>query len=295
MTPYFLKLPMNSTRVLLLLLYAFILQGCDVIENPVVPIGEYRQDLYGPPPEFELNSAPVQNVLVEDFTGTSCGYCPPGNIIASDLQEGNPNRIVAVAIHAGSLAVPFGSQYPDDFRTPEGEFYLLEQVGQDFLPNGRINRLPDATVVTSPTNWTNQVNNALLETAKVNLQMEANYVQENGHLNVHINQQWFQNATGTYNLVIMVLESGIISPQLWYNHDPTYVPDYEHNHMLRTTLTGATGAISIQNPTAGATKLFSITTDWNAAWNPENVDIVAFLTEGENGRVMNVVRQKLSE
>jgi hypothetical protein len=206
-----------------------------------------------------------------------------------------PTRVVSVAIHAGSLAVPFGSQYPDDFRTSEGEFYLLEQVGQDFLPNGRINRLPDASVVTSPTNWTGQVNNALSETAKVNLQLVASYAEENGHLNVHINQQWFQNATGTYNLVIMVLESGIISPQLWYNHDPTYVPDYEHNHMLRTTLTGATGAISIQNPTAGATKVFSITTDWNAAWNPENVDIVAFLTEGENGRVMNVVRQKLSE
>lgn len=286
---------MINIKILFSIAVLAFLANCDVVENPILPIGEYRQDLYGPPPIFDLEEEATQNVLLEDFTGTSCGYCPPGNIIASTLQESNPTRVVSVAIHAGSLAVPFGSQYPDDFRTSEGEFYLLEQVGQDFLPNGRINRLPDASVVTSPTNWTGQVNNALLETAKVNLQLVASYAEENGHLNVHINQQWFQNATGTYNLVIMVLESGIISPQLWYNHDPTYVPDYEHNHMLRTTLTGATGAISIQNPTAGATKVFSITTDWNAAWNPENVDIVAFLTEGENGRVMNVVRQKLSE
>lgn len=280
-----------QTALACLLLFS----GCDEIENPIVPIGEYRQDLYGPPPEFETATSAIQNVLLEDFTGTSCGYCPPGNIIASELQDANPDRVVAVAIHAGSLAVPFGSQYPDDFRTTEGEFYLFDQVGQDFLPNGRVNRLPDASVVTSPTNWVAQVDDALAEQAKVNLQMSAELVPENGHLNVHVNQQWFQSVTGSYNLVIMVLESKIVSPQLWYNHDPKYVPDYEHNHMLRYTLTGATGVVATQNPAAGTSSTFSITYNWNNALIAENVDIVAFLTQGENGRVMNVVRQKLLE
>jgi hypothetical protein len=40
-------------------------------------------------------------------------------------------------------------------------------------------------------------------------------------------------------------------------------------------------------------KRFSYTFDWNSEWVPENCEVIAFLTEGENGRVVNVAKVKL--
>lgn len=81
----------------------------------------------------------------------------------------------------------------------------------------------------------------LAESSPVDLQLEVQYVEENNHLNVHVFNQWFENASGNYRLVLLVTESHIVAPQLWYNHDPEFVEEYEHEHMLRGSLSGATG------------------------------------------------------
>jgi hypothetical protein len=63
--------------------------------------------------------------------------------------------------------------------------------------------------------------------------------------------------------------------------------------MLRTTGTGATGLPVFSNPRAGTLDTQSYTFDWKSEWVPENCEVIAFLTEGENGRVVNVEKVKL--
>lgn len=171
----------------------------------------------------------------------------------------------------------------------------MTQVGVDEMPKGRANRLPSAGVAFSPSLWTAKVSEALATAPLVGLQLQASYSADNSHLNVHVNSHWFSSATGDYRLVILVTESGIIAPQLWYGHEPEYVPEYEHNHMLRGSLSGSTGTVVATNPTAGQNKTNSYTVDWKSEWIPENVEVVAFITEGESGRVLNVAKQKLVE
>lgn len=274
----------------------FSFASCDVIEFPVISeIGGYRTDLYGPPPGFDVVSVPVQSVMLEDFTGHDCGNCPNGHAVAADIQALNPDKVAVVAIHAGSLAAPLLPEYPADWTTPEGQYYLLTQVGVDEMPKGRINRGAGANTVYSYPQWATKVTDALAMTPAVHLQMDASYNVDNNHLNVHVNSQWFQNLTGEYKLVILILESNIVAPQLWYGHIPEYVEDYEHEHMLRGSVSGATGLSVASNPVAGEAQTSSYTFDWNANWIPENCDIVAFVTEGENGKVLNVVKQALVE
>lgn len=275
--------------------FSVLLLACDKIEDPVIKSGDYRSDLYGDVPAFPSVSTPVQHVLLEDFTGHDCGNCPIAHQIAYGILNNHPERVAMVAVHAGTLAQPYPPNYPANWVTSEGTYYLLTQVGADEMPKGRMNRMPDAHIAYSPGTWVNRTNNALAETPQVHLQLATNYSAENNHLSVHVNHQWFQGLSGDYRLVIMVTENHIIAPQLWYGHTPEHVDEYEHNHMLRATVSGATGRVIASNPTSGFNSTNSYTIDWNTTWVAENCEVIAFITEGENGRILNCTHKKLIE
>lgn len=275
----------------LLAIIAFCFVACDKIDNPVLPPPDgYRSDLYGEAPAFNPITSPVQNVLLEDFTGHDCGNCPTAHQIAYGILNNHPDRLSMVAIHAGTLGKPKPPNYPANWTTPAGDFFFDTQVGIDEMPRGRINRKPNASTVLSPGLWSNRTNQALADEPTVVVQIKANYHADAGHLNVHVNHQWFANHTGDYRLVILITENKIMAPQLWYGNVPEYVALYEHNHMLRGTVTGATGLRAASNPTNGLNQTMSYTMNWNSAWIPENCELIAYITEGENGRVLNSTR-----
>jgi hypothetical protein len=80
---------------------------------------------------------------------------------------------------------------------------------------------------------------------------------------------------------------------LWYGNNPEYIEEYHHKHMLRATGTGATGLTVFTNPTVAAIDVESYTFDWNSAWVADSCEVIALLTEGDNGRVVNVAKTKL--
>jgi hypothetical protein len=280
-------------RILFALTCSVVLMACDEEEDPIIESGSYRSDLYGPAPTFNPIGSPLQHVLLEDFTGHDCGNCPNGHLRAAELADTYDEKIAVVAIHAGSLAAPLAPDYPDDWTTPEGSYYLLTQVGQDIMPKGRVNRRPGASTIFSPSAWTGQVTEAIAQQPPVNMQVKANHQSTNNHWNVHVFSEWLQNTSGNYKLVIMLTESGIVAPQLFYGNDPEYIEEYHHEHMLRATGTGATGLTVFTNPTAGTNDVESYTFDWNSEWVADSCEVIAFLTDGDNGRVLNVAKTKL--
>ena len=270
-----------------------LIVSCDEVEKPIIEYGVYRSDLYGPAPEFESSPNPHQQVLLEDFTGHECGNCPNGHARAAELLETYGEDLAVVSIHAGSLAAPLPPEYPDDWTTPEGQYYLLTQVQQDIMPKGRINRRPGASTIFSPSAWAGQVAEAIAEQPLVNMQVKGDYQATNNHWNVHVFSEWLQNATGNFKLVVMLTESGIVAPQFFIGNDPEYIEDYHHEHMLRTTGTGATGLTVFTDPAAGTSEVESYTFEWNSEWVPDSCEVIVLLTEGDNGRVMNVAKTKL--
>ncbi|MFM7731357.1 MAG: Omp28-related outer membrane protein, partial [Flavobacteriales bacterium] len=228
------------------------LVSCEEEENPLIEFGNaYREDLYGPPPVFGPSGPAHQRVLLEDFTGHDCGNCPNGHVVAHDLLDAHADDIAVVAIHAGSLAAPFPPDFPNDWTTTEGEYYLLTQVGVDVMPKGRVNRNPGASTTFNPSGWSAQFDLAAQSTPPVNLQLQTSYSSTNEHLNIHIQEDWKSDFSGDAHLVVLITESDIVAPQLWYGQTPEYIPDYAHGHMLRASATGSTGLVSSSNPAAG--------------------------------------------
>lgn len=55
-----------------------------------------------------------RNVLLEEYTGIYCGYCPDGHRMANEIAAANPGRVNIINIHVGSLA---SNTYTTEFGT----------------------------------------------------------------------------------------------------------------------------------------------------------------------------------
>ena len=60
-----------------------------------------------------------KNVILEQFTGIYCGFCPDGHVIAEGLAIANPNDVFVSKIHTGGYSNPNGPNDPD-FNTIYG-------------------------------------------------------------------------------------------------------------------------------------------------------------------------------
>lgn len=88
--------------------------------------------------EWKVSSTPAPaNVLIEEFTGLHCSYCPQAHAISNNLTYVAGERVHVMAVHTGSLAAPSGDE--PDLRTRYGEaMYAWQGVGG--MPSGNINR-----------------------------------------------------------------------------------------------------------------------------------------------------------
>lgn len=265
--------------------------ACDVIDDPIIPftVG-YQESVYGPPPTFGPPSTTLKNVLLEDFTAHQCGNCPDAGVIADNILAANPGRVAVVAIHAGNLAV-FSDTPPfdTDWTTEEGNFFW-DQLDFQANPLGRINRTGGPGNFFSPSEWSSKVNEILLETADLNMQMELNYVEENNHLNIHVHGRFANGYNNSTNLALLIIESELYDYQLWYNQNPSTIPDYHFKHTLRGSVTGPQGLqFSPTNASAGDTFRRDYTFTWNNDWNIEHSAVVAIIYDPITGEALNSV------
>ncbi|MCX7696793.1 MAG: Omp28-related outer membrane protein [Bacteroidales bacterium] len=235
-----------------------------------------------------------KNVILEEFTGIHCPYCPDGHKIANQLMANNPGRVFAINIHQGTYAAPSSGE--PDYRTPFGDA-LANQSGLTGYPAGTINR----HVFTSPTpmtpgktaqsrgNWTNCTNQILAMPSPVNIAIDVSLNYQTRELTLLVEVYYTGNADSSTNkLNIAILQDYVKGPQAGSSLNPSYVtPDgqYYHMHMLRTFLTGQWGW-TIPQTTAGTFWDTTITYIVPTAYHSIPVDlgnlkVVAFVSEGK--------------
>ncbi|MEE0895829.1 MAG: hypothetical protein U0M28_07680, partial [Bacteroidales bacterium] len=44
-------------------------------------------------PQFVSTEPANRNVIIEEYTGINCGYCPDGHRIVREYMEANPGRV----------------------------------------------------------------------------------------------------------------------------------------------------------------------------------------------------------
>lgn len=219
-----------------------------------------------------------QRVLVEEFTGTRCVNCPAGSAELARLQEIYGDRMVVVAIHAGSFARP----YPEsrvDFRTPEGDA-LLDFLGQPLgYPSAVISRKQFAgefDLQLSRSLWPVYLQQELELPARIDLNLRVSYdpTSRTVSLGVDLTMRTDTETPEDLRLSVMVVEDSIAEYQLTPDGlDPAYI----HRHNLRDMLTAATGNSLPDDWSTGQTISRNYTYSLPNSWKEADVSLVALV------------------
>ena len=242
-----------------------------------------------------------KKVILEEYTGIYCGYCPDGHAIGQALHDNNPNDIFLINIHTGGYASPSNSGDPN-FNTSFGTA-LASNAGVGGYPTGTINRrvFPgNSSSAMSRSAWGSSSNTIMLESSPVNIGVQASVDMGTGVLTVDVETYYTSTVTNSNYLHIAVLQNNMAGPQSGAaTYNPSSIipgpwnPTYNHQHVLRHFITGANG--SSISPTSAGTFIPEQFT-WNvpnqisgsgvsnAGFKPDidltNLSIVAFIDEG---------------
>ena len=228
-----------------------------------------------------------KNIILEEYTGISCGYCPDGHKIGQQLHDANPNDVFLINIHTGGYATPQGPG--TDFNTNFGAA-LGGQTGLTGYPSGTVNRhaFSGGNTALSRTAWGSSSTQLLNQPSPVNVGIQSTVDMATNTLIVDIEVYYTGTQTVTSNMLnIAVVQNNIEGPQSGMSLNPTSIlqnGNYNHNHMLRHMLTGQWGEI-ISTLTPGT--LYSNQFTWvmpadiaGVDLDPTNIAVVAFVSEG---------------
>jgi len=216
-------------KILYILLFAFIVSGCDKIEGP------YREN----PGEI------LSTVTIIEFTGIGCVNCPErGHEIVHDFKVQFGDKIQTVSIHG------------NEFGTPINDFYLRTEEGQELNSNLQVEGLPKG-LVSSLTPQAVNVPSALAEDIakaggripELNLNVEMTIDGNEAVLNIIGEFEKIINENyGELYIVAYLMQNSIIGPQKDTRGDHE---KYAHMHALRKPFNGTFGKLYVKNPTGG--------------------------------------------
>lgn len=276
-----------------------LFSSCDVLEGP-----------FDEKVAIDTTAGPKRKILLEDFTGHTCGNCPCAAKEAIRLDSIYEGRIIVVATHVGFFAEPYpgGSKFRADYRTTAGnEINDYFQIDAQGLPQGMINRAPYNNVkILSATAWSSAVAPYILDTAVANhpdatITMNATYNSANRAANITVNSSYLKEGNSNHQLVVYVVEDSIINWQKFYascGGVDKDVQNYVHRHVLRTSITSTWGDVlysagSVIPIGTSINKTYSYTLD--PTWNEEHIYIVAFIQDNNTREVVQVEEIKLLE
>jgi hypothetical protein len=246
---------------------------------------------------FVSTSPENKNVVLEEFTGIHCGYCPDGHVIGQGLHDANPNDVFLINIHEGGFATPSSGE--PDFRTPYGAA-IDAQSGLTGYPAGTVNRhnfpgleqgSPGATAM-GRANWGTGTSQTLAESSPANVATQASVDLSSGIITVDVEVYFTGTQTVSSNFLnVAIVQNNVPGPQSGAsNFNPGSIisgqwnPTYNHQHMFRHMMTGQWGE-EIAN--IGQGEFFSIQLTWAAPTDINgvildlvNLEVVSFLTEG---------------
>lgn len=229
-------------------------------------------------------STEKRKVLLEEFTGLNCGWCPEGHAIAQQLLRLMPNEAYVIAVHAGYYSEPTTGQA--DYRTNEGtalsDYLETSEAG---YPCGTVNRYCYYSnyYLSGRTQWIDIAKTINQQDAIVNLYAESQFDGTDRTLTVHVEGYYTGNipTDQPQQLNVAWTQDDIVG----YQNGGGAGDEYVHNHMLRGYLSDMWGD-EIDDAETGQFFSRDYVCKLPEAVNgvevkAEDINIVAFVTSGK--------------
>lgn len=274
-------------RNFLFLLAALLLSlGCTEIPPTITPL----QVGVEPPPA----DSTVKKVLIEELTGVRCVNCPGGTAEVLRLQELLGEQVIAVALHAGSFAIPY-EESRGDFRIPETTS-LLNYLGSPLgYPSAVINRKlyeGERDLQLSRGLWPLFTSQETQGPATLKIEVNTLFNETSRELRVDVDIEALAAINESIlKLSVMLVEDRVADVQLTPDGKN---PDYLHRHNLRDMLTAFNGNSIEPNMVVGdqvsRNYFYTLPTEWQA----EECAIIAFVhLDGEQKDVLQVEKAEV--
>ncbi|MBU2018782.1 MAG: Omp28-related outer membrane protein [Bacteroidetes bacterium] len=301
---------------ILTLVTCFSFNSCDKVKNPYPPksIGELDESLYPGNfddyafPVFTANANADRNVLIEDYTGHKCIYCPAaadtGHYIANDFKD----RVFVSTIHTGPTGIesfqtfntePFIYNFTNEIGLNIGRYIKdLPSSGFSGNPKGSVSRVAYENNVALGSNKWRAAANALLVSndLKVNLQSVINYFPATKGAFIHIEAEILDPVLNANNLglVVAFMEDSIVKPQKFplgspYPSDINY--DYVHRDLLKLHLNGGLTGTSIGSKSPSNGKYyFNYSFKIESPYSADNSHFLIYVLDKNTGEIYHVIK-----
>ncbi len=298
---------MKEKKLYTAIAFAIILGSCDYISDPIPPINENLGDASSCATPTFTTVAPVKKILFEDYTGHKCTNCPNAARLLHDIDTANHGHIIPLAVHVTQLYAGTGpasgaqaGSYSYDFRTSAGNEYAdVFKIAS--LPNGMINRLnfheTNLTHQKGANVWTNTIANIVNQPPKVSIQIINDFNSSSKKLCTHIKTEFLTPNTGTFNLVVLLVQDSI---EAWQLDLGTHNEHYIHRHVLRASITPSEWGDAIANGNIPMsynkiTKFAYNIPDYisNIAVNMPQMHVVAYVYDAATYEVLQAEDEKI--
>ena len=307
-------------NIFFLVVFALGLWSCDHIENPY-PNGGSSTDLdttlypgnwsdyvANEWPTFLPNSNVNRNVLIEDFTGHKCVFCPAAADLAHALHEANPSRVFTASIHAGptgigDFQVIDPPNYPTNFTNIEGVaiglYFGINDGGFVGNPRGAINRINNGVICQSPNQWTSMTANVLADNnLKINMQSALNYYASTKGVFLHLEVEKLDaTLTNDLGIVSYIIEDSLIGDQKMSDnsHNSSYIHRDIHRGNLNAMPFGRT--LTDQDLSNGKYYVnysFVVPNQLDGNYNASNMHVLIYVYDKVSNEVYQVIKQKIT-
>ena len=251
-----------------LFLIAIAFVSCDRINNPIPNNSVSTEGIIWDDSAYVESNPSVRNVLIEEFTGQLCTFCPDGAREIARLDSIYTTQFIPISIHAGAFADP-NNGAPNDFRTDAGNAYN-NTFGVSSFPAGTISRLNNATVTNSP-QWEIDFQSIENDAPKVSIGLSTLYDDSTRTMKAVVSTEWLSTETGNFNVQLYLLEDSIVAYQL---DNGTPIQSYMHRHMLRKAINGTWGT-PIPSSNLGDTDTQDFALQLDAGWDKDHCIVVA--------------------
>jgi hypothetical protein len=189
-----------------------------------------------------------RNVVLEEYTGINCQFCPDGHKRANQIKAQHPDRVCLINIHEGGYAA---NTYTTQFGSA-----LANQTGLEGYPSGTVNRhvFSGSATAMGRGDWANAANTILNMSSPVNIAAEGTLDWATRTLSLRVQLYYTAAQTVSSNaLNIAITQDNVLGSQVgattWYP-EMMVGNQYKHMHMLRHLITGQWGE-TINNITPG--------------------------------------------
>ena len=225
------------------------------------------------------SNAQIKKVMLEDYTGTWCGWCPEGAVITEQLHAAHPTTFIPVACHINdALMIANANDVPT-------------ALGVGGLPAGAVDRFnfsSQSTIAIDRSLWSNSFDTRAALPAKASISF-TNTAKSGGTYTATVNVKFTSAPTAgvPIKMNVYILEDSI--PATGTNEQENYSSQVQSgasplanwflNGTLRQALGGVWGYDSMIPSTVvvGTNYTQNITFSLDSTWAAKHINVVAFV------------------